>query len=93
MEAQILTRSDIMPIYSNLRKKKKVDISRCTIFRHNKHSNFYGTVNIRRLILGKFLNFKNYGKSPDHVESGKRITLTCLCISFVPVRLLSVRVA
>jgi hypothetical protein len=41
--------------------RTKVEISttgRCTIFRHNKHSNFYKTVNIRRLILGKYFNFK-----------------------------------
>jgi hypothetical protein len=51
----------------------KVEISTsgyCTICRHYKHSNFYRTVNIRRLILGKCLNFK----SPDHAESAQRIT-------------------
>jgi hypothetical protein len=44
------------------------------IFRHNKHLNFYRTENIRRLMLGKFLNFKAIElskKSPDHVEFSK----------------------
>jgi hypothetical protein len=56
----MLTHRDIMPTHIAI-FITKVEISiptQCIIFRHNRHSNFYETVNIRRLILGKFLNYK-----------------------------------
>jgi hypothetical protein len=55
----------------------------CSICRHNKHSHFYRTLNIRRLRFGKFSYFKTLqldGKSPDHVESEGYITLRTLAL-------------
>jgi hypothetical protein len=39
-------------------KVKVRTIGNCTIFRHNIHSNFYISVNIWRVILGNFLNYR-----------------------------------
>jgi hypothetical protein len=46
-------------IYRNFNTKVEIStLGYCTMSRHNKHSNFYWTANIWKLILGKFLNYK-----------------------------------
>jgi hypothetical protein len=48
-----------MPIYAIFITKVELStIGNCTIFRHNKHFNFYRSLNIWRVILGNFLNYK-----------------------------------
>jgi hypothetical protein len=48
------------------------------IFRHNKHLNFYRSVNIWKMILAIFLIIRlpKHDKSREHVESESYITLT-----------------
>jgi hypothetical protein len=47
------------------------------IFRHDKHLNFYRTVNIWRLIFQKLLNYKyaELWQKPEHTESESYVTL------------------
>jgi hypothetical protein len=59
MATEILTRRDIMPLYAIFITKVEINTTgSCTIFKHNKHSNFHSSVNIWRMILGIFLNCK-----------------------------------
>jgi hypothetical protein len=50
----------------------------CSIFRHNKNSKFYRTVNIRRLMVNFLILTTELWQKPWSCYSGKRITLTKL---------------